>query len=228
MGSFWGPPPRRSRRPAITQNSRLLDLPAELRSQIYEYAAKNTESVYIRRNALLYFPPLNLVCSQIRAEYRNVYRDRGLYCTTTAYVLMTDFDWLGHANSPSLRAPQNAPLLEQLSRTSFTEKHVVIRMTLTNTFDTYLHDLRHFFTRGCSFADYEIELYWKAKTFEVDYLRQHLSKLQWCLNVGNGNATRDGFSEKLWVAFEEAVKRYEVTRAGGGVVGKKRKRQLGG
>ena len=62
------------------QSSSFLRLPPELRNSIYEYAARDAETVSICLDRILYCPPLSLVRRQVREEFEEIYVQEAPKC----------------------------------------------------------------------------------------------------------------------------------------------------
>lgn len=206
------------RRPVatVTQDSRFLNLPPELRNLVYEYVAQTTRIVSIRENQILYCPSMSLVCHQIRNEYAQNYQDEAPKYAAGIHVNITNFITRikngGAVSNLQQGLPDPAPGIE---------RNWTVRVHLTNTWDFYRTALRNFIVQGDDLIepDYDLEVVWDPKTFDVEFLRQNLQKLRFC--HGRPDPVHATIWPKVEKALEEAFEKCSPTRPRG----KQRKRK---
>lgn len=165
-----------------------------------EFVACNSETISIGINGILYRPPLSLVCRQIRQEFEGIYINGAPKYARTVRTHLTNF--IHEAGNRNVATIFDAlPRLEE-----GIQRRYILSVFLTNTFDSYLHQLRSLdllpFSSGCRLGcGSDSEIFWEPKTFDVQYCHQLLPKLRWCL--------RDDKTAVIEEAFERAFKRYE-------------------
>ena len=189
------------------QNSSFLQLPPEIRNSIYEFSACNIDTVSVRVGGILYLPPLSLVCRQVREEFQQIYLDEAAKYATTMKIHLTNFvHTTATRNIANTYAAVPPPLID-------VDRRYVLRIFLTNTFDTYLQHLRSLCFPpvadkgiGCP-----VEIRYDPKTFDVQYCQQLLPKMRWA--IGGQHVVTD--SKRDWKetekGFEEAFNRYHQT-----------------
>lgn len=222
----------------LDQNSPFLNLPAEIRNSIYEYAAANTTSTTVNLNGVLYSPPLSLVCHQIREEFEEIYKDEAPKRANTVIIQLTNFI---HSTGPEdskktvFDIVENLPsaprcMIETVPHDSnnWNCTHYVFQIWLTNTFDSYLEHLRAFrfpqlfgnderpsveevevlFRHHC-----KVEIFYEPRSFDVQYCKGLLSKLRWSFG---SNHQSPAVRTEWWMiedAFDDAFKRYELPKS---------------
>ena len=203
--------PKRKRQvdvePFVFQQSLLLQLPAELRNNIYEECVVD-ESLSIRSGQILYSSPLSLVCRQIRQEYRQIYFDEAPYFAKVVNVFAPNF--IAHGLEECL---SGLPLPNPLS-----ERQFLIHVILDNFWSR--EDLRHFLAHTAVKSNKEFlrlrkgncETYWPSdiraavsytisfdpRTFDVHLCRQLLPRIAWCHGTGDRVDTH-------WLMIEAAL-----------------------
>lgn len=215
--------------PILTQASPLLNLPAELRNHIYEYAVSDTETVYFKRDALLYMPALSLSCRQIRHEYETLFRGEAAHYAKHICLEIVDFD----SRTCRTSLPYIMELVEAKRQNVPADAdpsdrlQVTIGLHLTNTFDPIgLQPLRkHLRDKGLTWnltsppENFAIELSWNPRSFDIVYLREVISRLP---------VHMPGLRATLEQAFRAACARYTLLgerRERRWACGRKQKRQ---
>lgn len=206
-------------RQPVTQNSRLLSLPAELRNVIYELVATTPQAIVVgqiapnrhrHRQDWHYCPPFSLVCKQIREEYEKIYLEKAKEHAAIIHIKITDFIY----DASAFYVPSLIYQLPECPDRSFK-----LHIFLTNSFDAYLEKLHHLLRTPWAvkwrfpdfeFPDFGFEITYDPKSFDEHYCRQKLARLNMQEN-------------KMSKAFEEAFERYapQTSRASG----KKRRRR---
>ncbi|KAK3075460.1 hypothetical protein LTR53_001168 [Teratosphaeriaceae sp. CCFEE 6253] len=160
-----GPQPRLK----IVQHSPLLDLPAELRVLVYEYAATEPADIhckhqFVSRGGIAYDSAMSKTCRQIRTEYKDPYLRQASHHATSINFHVTNFDYntfsschvyytihrlqnLASANYTHLDAPHYDP------------KTFRMHVRLTNVFDHDLAPLR----KACHGIEYGFQ--WEPETY---------------------------------------------------------------
>lgn len=224
-------PTGRRERPAnpvtVAQDSPFLNLPAELRNRVYELAAQNEIVVSVRsrtsrrQERTLYCPCLSLVCRQIRNEYKGIYLGRAPNYAARIEVRLSNF------------INEDIPwsILKILDIYPRAQGTIILRILLTNTWDP--NDVRRVST-GCAWPHqretvvaacqsaagirpHEFTIEFDPKTFDVEFCRQAVAKLDWCLGryvAQNRSASEYDAWPKLKEAFRKAFERYDAKTGG--------------
>lgn len=195
-----------------SEHTSFLQLPPEIRNTVYEYTARNSETISIGLNGILYSPPLSLVCRQLREEYEKIYIDEAPRCASTIKIHLVNFVHKT-ATKNVFDVVGARPQLE-----GDIERKYVFRVFLTNTFDHYLEQLR-----SLHLADNEedgrnhcrVEVFYQPKTFDVQYCQQLLPKLRWNVSGDHGSPKSRSEWRMIEEAFEVAFKRYGLEVKGG-------------
>jgi hypothetical protein len=202
----------------VAQDSRLLDLPPELRNLIYEFVAKSTNAISVRENMILYCPALSLVCRQIRKEYKRIYVDEAAKYAFRVNIHLTNFVTF------TLKGGAVSSILEALPKpVSGVDRSWTVRVFMTNFWDRHRLHLRNFIEHGNILrTKFDLEIVWDPKTFDVEFLRENMQKLRFC----HARTTR--LADSIWLraekAFMEAFERY-ATPAKSTSARRKRKRR---
>lgn len=212
----------------IVQTSPLLALPPELRNTIYEYVASNTNSIAITKYEIFCVTPMQAVCQQIREEYEGVYATEA---PRYAQHVSIDIDNFNHADA-SWAALHTLPALASRASRTFE-----LRITLTNTFDTYLSGLRALIggikTGEVDAAgedirlDFEYVVLFDHKTFDVEYLRPMMEKFRVAFTEPNMYSDKWCQWQKIEKALVRAIERFDASVGPKKPVKRSRKRQGG-
>ena len=205
---------RDPRSPYEPQDSPLLNLPAEIRNTIYEYAVRNTEKISLRRDRIFYCPPLSLVCHQMRDEYRQIYLEEAPKYATNVNVHTTNFE---HRSAAWSLMSSVAHLPETVAEV---ERKFTVHILLTNVWDRYRHQLRLPEKVGTR-REYGVHIDWDPKTFDYQSSREDFLKLKFCFR-----GRKAGKWPQIDRAFEDAFERYAPKiGVSGGQRRRKRKRR---
>ena len=194
--------PRPLKSEQVGQDSRLLNLPPELRNLIYEFVAKSTTSISVRENTILYCLALSLVCRQSRDEYKNIYVDESPKYASRVSIHLTNFVTSSPKSGAASRIHEVLP-----DPALGVERSFNIRVFMTNFWDRHRLDLRNFIERGDFLkTEFDLEIVWDPKTFDMEFLRETMQKLRFCharngLNPGN-IVWR---TELIWLKVEKAL-----------------------
>ncbi|KAK3058517.1 hypothetical protein LTR09_000081 [Extremus antarcticus] len=165
-----------------SQTSNFFMLPEELRNQIYGDVVENNDTVSLRGDRLLYTPALSLVCHQIRNEYEEIYVDEAIESAGSFHIHSNNFVCKG----PAIK--QYRYDMRQLIEGKVLEPDRTGRST-----------------RVC-----KVIVRWDPISFDVEYLKQTVRKLNWYY------APTYAFTKSVWPIFgqaiEEATQRYETDR----------------
>ena len=211
--------PRISKSTQVIQDSRLLNLPAELRNLIYEFVARSSKAISVREKTILYCPALSLVCRQIRSEYRKIYLDEAVRNASRVNIHLTDF-----VTSTS-KGGDVFNTLKVLSNPTILKSSGTIRIFMTNVWDRHRLELRNFIEHGNNWTTmYDLEIVWDPKTFDVEFLRETMQKLRFC------HARDTRLPNSIWFKVEkalmEAFERYAPPAKSSRVKGKRRRKTI--
>ena len=212
---------RNSKQPPVVQDSRLLNLPAELRNLIYEFVAQSTDAISFRGQCILYCPTLSLVCRQVRDEYEPIYMHEAPRYARKINVHLTDFVIFPRSGGPDHSILDSFP-----EPAAGVERSWTVLVFMTNLWDRHRLDLRHFIDHSNVLnTKYNVEIAWDPKTFDVAFLRENMQKLRFC-------HARSSSVDQKWPeverAFEAAFERYAPVRSNTSRRKRKRKSNSGG
>lgn len=161
----------------IVQNSRLLNLPAELRTEIYELVAADIATICISHVRLYYKCPLSVTCRQIREEYHSVFKDQTLKYAGNIDFYMLDFMWEMDIVSivSIVRATNNLPP----SAPGIDRKSALV-ITLTNDWDVQERRLSKLWNASLKygFRVPAVKFRWDVSTFDLDQGRRRMGHLR--------------------------------------------------
>lgn len=161
-----------------SQTSKFFMLPEELRNQIYGDVVENNDTVSLRGDRLLYTPALSLVCHQIRNEYEEIYINEAIESAGSFHI---------HSNNFVCKGPAIKQVRERLASNPGDDFNTVSYLRLTNMYDQYRYDMRQLIEgkvlepdrTGRSTRVCKVIVRWDPISFDVEYLKQTVRKLNW-------------------------------------------------
>ncbi|KAK4539769.1 hypothetical protein LTR36_010357 [Oleoguttula mirabilis] len=204
--------PRKIKRaPAhIVEDSPLLNLPAELRNNIYEYVASNTTSITIRHEDVLYISPMSAVSRQVREEYEGIHRTEA---SKYAQHVNINIDNFVHEDV--------MPMIHSLpALASGEERTFRFCILLTNTFEKYLGNVRTL-DRGIQTGEDDAigtarrlecaySILFDHKSFDVGYARTVVARLRWSYKKKSHQPGALWEWPKIEKAIVQAFERYDA------------------
>ncbi|KAK5704531.1 hypothetical protein LTR17_021800 [Elasticomyces elasticus] len=203
----------------VVQDSPLLILPPELRNAIYGFIASSINTVTFRQStinytsAMTYTTAFAQVCCQIREEFKSVYLIDVPRNAQQFDIHIINFRYEYAIPKIPTLANHLSPSGREADRLNFASKQVCICISLDNTFERCLRQLRelvrkerHFKNGGTVVeSDHEYLISFNPATFDVDYAQKVMRREGWSLAF-----------RLTWMAIEkafgQAVDEYYVKR----------------
>jgi hypothetical protein len=186
----------------IIQDSRLLNLPPELRNLIYEFVAKSSSTISVRENEILSCQALSSVCRQIRTEYKKIYLDEAPKYASRVNIHITNFVTFSSRGGAASRIHEILP-----EPVAGIERSFTVRVFMTNFWDSHRLDLRNFIEHGDFLnTKFDLEIVWDPKTFDMEFLRETVQKLRFCHARNNMHPAHLIWrTDLIWLQVEKAL-----------------------
>jgi len=217
----------------VVQDSPLFDLPPELRNLIYEYVVTDTKSIVFHNGTALHLSALSAVCHQIRREYEGVERTEAPQYAKELNFHITNF--LHQDIFPTIKSLEedNHSSPQALDYQPEQPKTIQLHVHLTNTFERYLMHLRKL-AYGLETdrkrndgqperLECKYRIYLDHRTFDVQYAKQAVAKMDWCLKRPGNNTAFKFEWPKMEKAFADAFEQCEAASRPAKGGGRKRK-----
>ncbi|KAK4889090.1 hypothetical protein LTR27_012058 [Elasticomyces elasticus] len=191
----------------VVQDSPLLNLPPELRNLIYGFIASSINTVTFRQStinytsAMTYTTAFAQVCRQIREEFKSVYMIDAPRNAQHFDIHIINFRY-EYVNPKIPTLPNHlSPSGREADRLNFASKQVRIYISLDNTFERCLQQLRELVKTERHFrigvmkveSDHEYLISFNPATFDVDYAQKVMRREGWSLAF-----------RPTWMAIEKA------------------------